>query len=174
MLNFTLVIGKSIVSDSTQAIKFSEYIVHFLLKHISTAGKSQWQPFPPIFAPWGTEGIQFAAFVTNFFLPESTAGVQDTKVGSSTDLGYHIIYGSHIVWGALDGFIEITGVEAQANGAIRLSCDNHGVSCPMTCTHRVLVEECLLVLVVPVLLGRHLVAGLELALGGFVLGLCPG
>ena len=38
----------------------------------------------------------------------------------------------------------------------------------------VLVEECLLVLVVPVLLGRRLGAGLELALGGVVLGVWPG
>ena len=43
----------------------------------------------------------------------------------------------------------------------------------MACTHRVLVEECLLALVVPVLLARHLVAGLELVLGGVVLGVCP-
>ena len=127
MLNFTLAIDKSIVSDSTQAIKFSEYSVHFLLKHVSTAGKSKWQPFPPVFAPWGTEGAQFAAFVIEFYLPESTAGIQDTKVGSSTDLGYHIIYGSHIVWGALDGFVEITGVQAQANCAIRLCCDDSGI-----------------------------------------------
>ena len=35
----------------------------------------------------------------------------------------------------------------------------------MACTHCVLAIGCLLVLVVPVLLGRHLVAGLELALG---------
>ena len=109
MLNFTLAIDKSIVSDSTQAITFSEYRVHFLLKHIPTAGKSGWQPFSPIFVSWSTEGAQFAAFVIKFYLPESTAGVQDTKVGDSTDLGYHIIFGSHIVWRALDGFIEITG-----------------------------------------------------------------
>ena len=127
MLNFTLAIDKSMISDSTQAIKFSEYSVHFLLKHISTTGKSEWQSFPRVFTPWGTKGAQFAAFVIKFYLPESTAGVQDTNVGGSTFLGYHIIYRSHIVWGALDGFIEITGVQAQANCAIRLSCDNSGV-----------------------------------------------
>lgn len=44
----------------------------------------------------------------------------------------------------------------------------------MACTHRVLVEECLLVLVVPVLLGTRLVAGLELALVRVILGVCPG
>ena len=44
----------------------------------------------------------------------------------------------------------------------------------MACTHRVLVVECLLVSVVPVLLGRHLVAGLGLASGGVLLGACPG
>ena len=65
--------------------------------------------FSTCICPMGTEGAQFAAFVIEFYLPESTAGIQDTKVGSSTDLGYHIIYGSHIVWGALDGFVEITG-----------------------------------------------------------------
>ena len=44
----------------------------------------------------------------------------------------------------------------------------------MACTHHVLVVECLLVLVVPVLLGRHLIAGLGLAVGVVVLGACPG
>ena len=43
----------------------------------------------------------------------------------------------------------------------------------MACNHRAFVVECLLALVVPVLLGRHLGAGLGLALGGVVLGACP-
>ena len=44
----------------------------------------------------------------------------------------------------------------------------------MACTHRILVEKCLLVLIVLVLIGRRLGAGLELAFGGVVLGVCPG
>ena len=127
MLHFTLAIDKSIVSNSTQVIKFSKYRVHFLLKHIFTGGKSEWQPFPPVFAPWGTESAQFAPFVIEFYLPESTVGVQDSKVGGSTDLGYHIIYDSHIVGDTLDGLIEIAAVQEQANCAIGLSCDIGGV-----------------------------------------------
>ena len=44
----------------------------------------------------------------------------------------------------------------------------------MACIHCVSVLKCLLVLVVAALLGRHLVAGLGLALGVVALGKCLG
>lgn len=64
MLLFTLaILDESTICNSTQAIKLSKYSVHFLLEHISTAGKSEWQPFPPVLPPWATEGAEFVAFV---------------------------------------------------------------------------------------------------------------
>ena len=48
-------------------------------------------------------------------------------MGSSADLGYHIVYVSHIGRSLMDGFIEITGVQAQENCANGHPCDNSGV-----------------------------------------------
>ena len=45
---FTFAINESIICNSTQTIKLSEYIFHSLLEHISTVGKSKWQPFPSV------------------------------------------------------------------------------------------------------------------------------
>lgn len=112
MLCFTLAVDKSIVCNTTQAIEVSRHIVHFLLEHVSTATKPERQLFPAVLAPWITESAKFAAFVVQFNLPEPASGMKDTKVGGATDLGYHIIYGSHIVRGAPDGFIKVTGVQA--------------------------------------------------------------
>ena len=112
MLCFALAVDKSIVCNITQAIEVSKHVVHFLLEHVSNAGKSERQPFPPALAPWSTERAKFAAFVIQFNLPEPVSGIKDTKVGGATDLGYHIIYGSLIARGAPDGFIKVTRVQA--------------------------------------------------------------
>ena len=111
MLCFALAVDKSIVCNTTQAIEVSKHIVHFLLEHVSTAAKSERQPFPPVLAPWSTESAKFVAFVVQFNLPEPASGIKDTKVGGATDLGYHIIYGSHMVRGAPEGFIKVMGVQ---------------------------------------------------------------
>ena len=86
-----------LLCNTIQAIEVSKHIVHFLLEHVSPAGKSERQPFPPVLAPWSTESTKCATFVIPFNLPEPASGIKDTKVRGATDLGYHIIYGSHIV-----------------------------------------------------------------------------
>ena len=78
MLCFAFTIDKSIVCNTTQAIKVSKHIVHFLLEHVSTAGKSERQPFPPILAPWSTKSAKFAALVVQYNLPEPASGIKDT------------------------------------------------------------------------------------------------
>ena len=105
MLLFTFAINESIICNSTQTIKLSEYIFHSLLEHISTAGKSKWQPFPSVLSPWGTGGAASAAFVITFYLPEPPQGVKNAKMGGTADFGYDIIYGSQIVGGALNCFV---------------------------------------------------------------------
>ena len=112
MLCLALAVDKSIVCNTTQAIEVSKHIVHFLLEHVSNSGKSERQPFQPAPAPWSTERAKFAGFVIQFNLPEPASGIKDTKLGGATDLGYHIIYGSHIARGAPDGFIKVTGIQA--------------------------------------------------------------
>ena len=69
MLLFTFAINERIICNSTETIKLSEYSLHSLLEHISGAGKSKWQPFPPVRSPWRTEGAEFAAFVIKFYWP---------------------------------------------------------------------------------------------------------
>ena len=112
MLCFALAVDKSIVCNTTQVIEVSKHIVHFLFEHVSSAAKSERQPFPPVLAPWSTESAKFAAFVVQFNLPEPASGIKDTKVRGATDLGYHIMYGYHMVRGAPDGFIKVTGGQA--------------------------------------------------------------
>jgi len=102
---FTFAINESIICNSTQTIKLSEYIVHSLLEHISTVGKSKWQPFPSVLSPWGTAGAASAAFVITFYLPEPPPGVKNAKMGGTAYFGNDIIYGSHIVGGALNCFV---------------------------------------------------------------------
>ena len=54
--------------------------------------------------PWGTGGAALAAFVITFYLPEPPPGVKNAKMGGTADFRYDIIYGSHIVGGALNCF----------------------------------------------------------------------
>ena len=110
VLCFALAVDKSIICNTTQAIEVAKHIVHFLLEHVSTAGKSERQPFLPVLCPWSTESAMFAAFIVQVNLPNPASGIKDNNVGGATDLGYHIIYGSHIVRDAPDGFIKVTGV----------------------------------------------------------------
>ena len=111
VLCLALTVDKRIVCNTSQVIEVSKHIVHFFLEHVSNAGKSERQPFPPALAPWSSERAKFAAFVIQFNLPEPASAIKDTEVGGATDLGYHIIYGSHIARGAPGGFIKVTGVQ---------------------------------------------------------------
>ena len=128
MLLFTFAINERIICNSTQAIKLSEYSIHSLLEHISVAGKSKWQPFPPVLSPRGTECGEFAAFFIRFYLPKPAPGLKDAKMGGTADFRYDIIYGSHRIGGAWNCFVQVTGVQEKANCATWVYCNHSRVN----------------------------------------------
>ena len=96
MLCFALAVDKSIVCNTTSPLQVSPkgslfhlYLPHGVLK---------------------VQSLLLSSSSSTFQNPLWASRI--LKGGGATDLGYHIIYGSHIVRGALDSFIKVTGVKA--------------------------------------------------------------
>ena len=55
-------------------------------------------------------------------------GLKDAKMGGTAGFGYDIIYGSHRIGGALNCFVQVTGVQEKANCATWVYCNHSRVN----------------------------------------------